>query len=302
LYQDLCRQKNEIYADEMPALDSPAEAAMRASRVLGKVRSGEPALGIALHLTDPSVYEMAGLMGFDAIWMDMEHHGYSLETAAGLMRAARVGGTDIVARPARGEFMRMGRMLEAGASGIMYPRCDSAEEAREVVRWAKFAPIGRRGFDGSGPDVPYLLTPMDRYLREANEQTFVIIQLEEPHAVDRAEEIAAVPGVDMLMFGPADFTVITGIPGEFSHPSVVDAQEKVARAAKNAGKHLAATCGSLDAARRMIEMGARLVFHGCDLIFVKNGLERVKADFGKELGIRFGRPPGGDGTNYLGGH
>jgi 4-hydroxy-2-oxoheptanedioate aldolase len=274
---------------------------MKTSRVLGKVRSGEPALGIALHLTDPSVYEIAGLMGFDAIWMDMEHHAYSLETAAALMRAARVGGTDIVARPAKGEFMRMGRMLEAGATGIMYPRCDSAEEAREVVRWAKFAPLGRRGFDGSGPDVPYLLTPMDRYLREANEQTFVIIQLEEPHAVGRAEEIAAVPGVDMLMFGPADFSVITGIPGEFSHPSVAVALETVARAARSTGKHWAATCGSLDAARKAIEMGARLVFHGCDLIFVKNGLERIQAEFGKELGLRFGRPTGGDGTSGPGG-
>lgn len=274
---------------------------MRASRVLGKVRSGEPAMGIALHLADPSVYEMAGLMGFDAIWMDMEHHVFSLETAAALMRAARVGGSDVVARPAKGEFMRMGRMLEAGATGIMYPRCDSAEEAREVVTWAKFAPLGRRGFDGSGPDVPYLLTPMDRYLREANEQTFVIIQLEEPHAVDRAEEIAAVPGVDMLMFGPADFSVITGVPGEFSHPSVKEAQEKVARAAKNNGKDWAATCGSVEVARAMIEMGARLVFHGCDIVFVKNGLERVQGEFSKELGIRFGRTSGDGGTGYLGG-
>src|SRR5262245_6407551 len=164
---------------------------MKASRVLGKVRSGGPALGVALHLTDPAVFELAGLMGFDAIWMDMEHHYYSLEAAANMMRAARVGGADIVARPAKGEFMRMARMLEAGANGIMYPRCDSAEEAREVVRWAKFAPLGRRGFDGAGPDVPYLLTPMPQYVREANEQTFVLIQLEEPHAVERAEEIAA---------------------------------------------------------------------------------------------------------------
>jgi 4-hydroxy-2-oxoheptanedioate aldolase len=242
---------------------------MKASRVLAKMRAGEPALGIALHLTDPSVFELAGLMGFDAIWMDMEHHFYSLEVAANLMRAARVGGADIVARPAKGEFMRMARMLEAGASGIMYPRCDSAEEAREVVKWAKFAPLGKRGFDGAGPDVPYLLTPMRRYIREANEQTFVLIQMEEPHAVDRAEEIAAVPGVDMLMLGPADFTVLTGIPG----------------------KHWAATCGSVEVARRMIEMGARLVFHGCDIVFVKNGFDQLQAAFGKELGIRFGRNP-----------
>jgi 4-hydroxy-2-oxoheptanedioate aldolase len=274
---------------------------MKPSRVLAKVRAGEPALGIALHLTDPSLFELAGLMGFDAIWMDMEHHCYSLEVAANLMRAARVGGTDIVARPAKGEFMRMSRMLEAGASGIMYPRCDSADEAREVVKWAKFAPIGKRGFDGAGPDVPYLLTPMRRYIREANEQTFVLIQIEEPHAVDRAEEIAAVPGVDMLMLGPADLSVLTGIPGEFDHPTVTSAIDKVARAAKNTGKHWAATCGSVEVARRMIEMGARLVFHGCDIVFVKNALDQLQCTFGKELGIRFARTPaaGAGEQSYL---
>src|SRR6185312_651507 len=210
---------------------------MRQSRILGKARKGEAAVGVCLHLTDPSVHEMASVLGFDAIWLDLEHHAYSVQTAADLMRAARVGDADIVARPGKGEFMRMSRMLEAGANGIMYPRCDSAEEAREVVRWAKFAPLGQRGFDGSGPDVPYLLTPMGRYLREANEQTFILIQLAEPRAVDRAEEIAAVPGVDMLMLGPADFTVLTGIPGEFAHPTVSAAVEKIARAAEKNGKH-----------------------------------------------------------------
>ena len=72
-------------------------------------------------------------MGFDGIWMDLEHHGYRLETASTLMRAARVGSSDIVARPAKGEFMRMGRLLEAGATGIMYPRCGDAAEAADVV-------------------------------------------------------------------------------------------------------------------------------------------------------------------------
>jgi 4-hydroxy-2-oxoheptanedioate aldolase len=274
---------------------------MKPSRVIAKIRADEPALGVCLHLTDPSIFELVGLMGFDVIWMDMEHHFYSVEVAANLMRAARVGGTDIIARPAKGEFMRMARMLEAGASGIMYPRCDSADEAREVVKWAKFAPIGKRGFDGSGPDVPYLLTPMDRYLREANEQTFVLIQLEEPHAVERAEEIAAVPGVDMLMLGPADFTVLTGIPGQFSHASVSTAIDKIARAAKNTGKHWAATCGSVEIAKQMIAKGARLVFHGCDLVFVKLGFDQLRAKLAEELGARFDRPSILGGNSYLGG-
>ena len=272
---------------------------MRRSRVLEKIRRGETAISCALHLTDPSIYELASVMGFDAIWMDMEHHGYTVETAAGLMRAARVGDCDIVARPAKGEFMRMARMLEAGATGIMYPRCDSAEEALEVVKWAKYAPLGKRGFDGAGPDVPYLLMPMAPYINEANEQTFVLIQMEEPHAVEQAEAIAATPGVDMIMLGPADFTVLTGIPGEFEHPSVFAAVERVARAAKNAGKHWAATCGTVEQATRYVEMGCRLIFHGCDIVFVKNGLQQVRETFAKRLDIRFGGRAAGDGRSYL---
>jgi 4-hydroxy-2-oxoheptanedioate aldolase len=257
------------------------------SRVLSKVRKGEVALGVALHLADPSIYELTSLLGFDAIWLDMEHHGHSVETAAGLIRAARVGGSDVVARPAKGEFMRIGRLLEVGATGIMYPRCESPAEAREVVTWSKFAPLGKRGFDGSGPDMPYMLLPMAQYVREANEETFVLIQIEEPHAVEQAEAIAAVPGVDLIMLGPADFTVLKGIPGSFDDPSVGDAIDKVARGARNAGKHWAATCGSLQQAKRLVEMGAKLIFHGCDFVIVKNGLEQVRADFSRELGLRF---------------
>jgi 4-hydroxy-2-oxoheptanedioate aldolase len=103
----------------------------------------------------------------------------------------------------------------------------------------------------------------------------------------------------MLMLGPADFTVLTGIPGEFAHPTVTAAMEKVARAAKNTGKHWAATCGSVEVARNMIAMGARLVFHGADIIFVKNGFEHLQATFGKELGLRFDRPSASGGKSYL---
>ena len=151
---------------------------MRASRTKAKLQRDEPVLALTLHLTDPSLYELASLMGFDCIWMDMEHHGYSLETAAHMMRAARVGTADIMARPAKGEFMRMGRMLEAGAQGIMYPRCSDAAEAAEVVRWAKFAPQGTRGVDAANPDNPYLTVPVAQYIAEANRETFVVIQID----------------------------------------------------------------------------------------------------------------------------
>src|SRR5438046_6981312 len=117
---------------------------MRTSKIKAKLKRNEPVLLTTLHLTDPSLFELASLMGFDGIWMDLEHHGYSVETATALMRAARVGSADILARPAKGEYMRLGRLLEAGAQGTMYPRCADAVEAREVVRWSTSAPLGRR--------------------------------------------------------------------------------------------------------------------------------------------------------------
>src|SRR5690625_394939 len=118
---------------------------MRKSNCVNLWRSGKPALGITLHLTDPVVFELATLLGFDLIWVDMEHHGHSLETVSRLMYAARNGKSDVMLRPAKGEFGKAARMLESGANGIMYPRCDSANEAVELVNNTKFPPLGLRG-------------------------------------------------------------------------------------------------------------------------------------------------------------
>jgi 4-hydroxy-2-oxoheptanedioate aldolase len=259
---------------------------MRRSKVKAKLSRGEPVLVPALHFTDPSIYELTSLMGFDCIWMDLEHHGYSVETAGQLMRAARVGGADVMARPAKGEFMRMGRLLEAGAQGIMYPRCDDAAEAAEVVRWSKFAPLGRRGFDGGNSDMPFCSLPIDHYVREANAETFVVIQIEELRAVDEARAIAAVEGVDVLFIGPADLSITSGVPGQFDHPLIHESIRKVAEAARLAGKVWGTTSGSLERTRQLLELGARFICHGCDLVFVKAGLEAIRREF-SPLGFTF---------------
>ncbi len=265
---------------------------MRSSVIKAKLARGEPVLLTQLHFTDPSVYELTSLLGFDGIWMDLEHHTYSMETAAGLMRAARVGGADIMARPAKGEFPRVARLLEAGAQGIMYPRCDDADEAREVIRWAKFAPLGRRGFDGGNPDMPYCSLPMAEYVQVANEQTFVVIQVEEPAALEQVEAIAEVPGVDVVFLGPADFSVLSGFPGQFDHPALRKAAERIDKAVRRAGRHWGMPAFSPDHARRLLDMGARMLTYSADLLLVKQGLDAIQRDFGR-LGFTFaGRIPG----------
>jgi len=259
---------------------------MRHSVIKGKFRRNEPALITTLHYIDPTLYEMTSLMGFDAIWMDLEHHQYSVETAANLMRAARVGVSDIVARPAKGEFMRMGRLLEAGAQGIMYPRCESAAEAAEVVRWGKFAPLGERGVDGANADAPYCSAPMKTYLQKANEETLLIVQIESPRALDEVEAIARVPGVDVLMLGPADLSVLSGVPYEFDHAAMIQARRRIAAAAKGAGIQWGTTSPTVEHSRTLIEEGARFICHGADIVFIKRALEQVQQQYAA-LGFSF---------------
>ncbi len=239
-----------------------------------------------LALNDPSVFELTSLMGFDGIWMDMEHHFASLETAGHMMRAARVGTSDIIARPAKGEFMRMCRMLEAGAHGIMYPRCDNAQEAAEVVRWCKFAPVGQRGFDSGNPDNPYCSTSPRQYIEQANAETFIIIQLESPAAIDQAADIAQVAGVDAIILGPADFSILAGIPGEYDHPLIEDALRRIAAACQAAGKHWGCPGLRTQRTRELLDRGARLVFSGADILLLKASLEQLQRDFAP-MGLSF---------------
>lgn len=259
---------------------------LRSSRVKRKLRAGEAALITCCHLIDPSVYELTSLLGFDGIWLDLEHHATSDETAAMLIRAARVGSSDVIARPAKGEFMRMCRLLEAGAMGIMYPRCESAEEAAELVRWAKFAPLGKRGVDGASADNPYCCTPMLTYMEQANEHTLLIVQLESPQAIEQANAIAAVPGVDVLMIGPGDLSVLAGIPFQFDHPIIIDACRRVAAAAQAHGKWWGMPSWHPDHTRTLLDQGARFICHGCDLIILKEGLDYIQQRYAS-LGFTF---------------
>jgi len=259
---------------------------VRSSRIKSKLRRRQAALVTTLHFTDPAVFEMTSLLGFDGIWMDLEHHSHSVETAAGLIRAARVGSSDIVARPAKGEFMRMGRLLEAGAAGIMYPRCDNAAEAAEVVRWAKFAPLGERGADGGNADARYGTMPLADYVRAANEETLLIVQLESPASLRHAAEIARVPGVDVLMLGPGDFSVLAGIPGQFNHPFVLEAHHTVAAAAHGAGIHWGTVSFGAEHTRSLLAMDARFICHNADIAILRRGFETIQADY-RTLGFTF---------------
>jgi 4-hydroxy-2-oxoheptanedioate aldolase len=239
-----------------------------------------------VNITDTQVAELVARIGFDCLWIDLEHHAMGEAAATQIMRAARAGPTDAMVRIAKGEFMRMARMLDAGAQGIVYPRCESAEEAAELVLWAKFPPLGQRGIYGASPAADYGLTPVADYAAGANDHNWLAVQVESPNAADRAADMAAVDGIDMLFFGPTDYSLAIGRPGEVTGEPVMAALTATCRAARDAGKQFGTLTYDADHARRMLDIGATFLAYSGDESVLRRGFEQMRDTF-TPLGFAF---------------
>ena len=258
---------------------------MRPSRVLAKLRAGEVVNCIKLNLADPRVAEIAGACGFDCIWNDLEHVANDLDAIANQIRAAKMFDVDTVVRVPRGSYSDLIRPLEMDATGIMVPHVMSAADAREVARQTKFHPIGRRPIDGGNSDGSYCMIPVREYIEQANRERFVIVQIEDPEPMDELEAIAQVAGVDMLFFGPGDFSHGIGDPGNLHHPRVEDARRRVAEVACRYGK-FAGTVGSLEAMPALIEMGYRFLNVGADVVALADAFRGIAAGLATSAAVK----------------
>ena len=171
---------------------------MRASKTLDKIRNGGWALSTAVAVGGARVAELAGYIGFDCLWLDMEHKPCSQMDIFHMIMGARASGIDCLVRVRKQGYLDYFRALEDGAAGIMVPHVKSASEAREIVRNAKYPPLGKRGMDFAGADSRYMLDNEMENMEFSNRETFVMIQIEDKEAIDDLEAIAAVPGIDAL--------------------------------------------------------------------------------------------------------
>lgn len=238
---------------------------MRRSRVLAKLRAGETVLSFKTNLAGGRVCEIAARSGFDCLWTCMEHVPNDLAVIEQQIWAAKAYDVDIVVRVARGSYSDYVRPLELDAAGIMVPHCMSAEDARQVVRMTRFHPVGLRPIDGGNSDGGFCGVELADYLRDANDQRFVVLQIEDPEPMEQLEQIAAVPGYDMLFFGPGDYSHGLGIPGQWDDPRIATARAAVAEAAVRHGK-FAGTMGSPDSMHELVQMGYRFINIGADVV------------------------------------
>jgi 4-hydroxy-2-oxoheptanedioate aldolase len=259
---------------------------MRKSRVLRKLRAGDfvTAAGIC-RVTDPWLTETIGRIGHDLIWLDLEHRPFGYEVIDPISLACRTTDMDLMVRIRKSGYDSPMRALEFGANGIMVPHCRSAEEARQWVEWVRFPPIGKRGLDGAGADADFGLADTREYIRHANEEVFLALQIEDCEAVERIEEIAAVDGFDLFFIGPGDLSLSYGVPLQFDHPLLEQAIDRVAEVASAAGKWWGIPTGTPEAAQRALDRGAKMVLAGVDHLVLVNGFQKAFKDF-SAIGIR----------------
>lgn len=236
-------------------------------------------VGRVMHHTFYQIVGMHG--GFQALWFDQEHCGLTYEQLEIGTLAARAHGLDSFVRVAPTDYAVVTRSMEAGASGIMAAQVFGAEQAEEIVRWAKFAPRGYRGLNSSGFDGRYGTIPLAEHCQRANEKSFVAIQIETAQSVEECDAIAAIDGVDMLFVGPADLSQSLGLTGDYFNPACLEAVDKVSAACKKHGKHWGAVTVNPEHADLYIEKGCKMVSPSSDARLVNVGLQAVKDQYAK---------------------
>jgi 4-hydroxy-2-oxoheptanedioate aldolase len=252
---------------------------LRPSRILRELRAGQNSTILKLNMGDPRIVELAGLSGASAVWLCNEHVPNDWLNLEHQIRAAKLYDMDTIVRVNKGGYSEYVKPFECDATGIMVPHVISADEARNVVDMVRCRPLGSKALDAGNMDGLFCQVPLADYAHHCNTEKFVILQIESPEALEVVEEIAAVPGFDMLLFGAGDFSHRIGKLGQATCPEVVAARKRVHAAAIKHGKHVAVASlfGQKD---QLIEEGTRIFTLGADVIELGNAFHKLVKDFG----------------------
>jgi 4-hydroxy-2-oxoheptanedioate aldolase len=227
-----------------------------------KLRDGEIVKGCFLGFHSASLVEILGLSGFDFVVIDNEHGSFSWGEIEDMVRAAEIVNLTPIVRVAYGPS-DIQKALDRGAMGIHVPMVSSKEDAENVVKKAKFPPLGERGTAYSVRSAKYGKNIGQAYLQESNEEILVAIHIETPQAVENIEEILSVRGIDVCFIGPTDLSVTMGYGKEgASHPQVQKAINDVLEKALSMGMPVGTLTGNAAGVKDRVQWGARYIAVG----------------------------------------
>ena len=237
-----------------------------------RLKRRDPLLGTMVTLASAASAEVLASLGFDWLFIDGEHGPLETRELTQILQAVSHKTACIVRVPEAAE-VPIKKVLDLGAHGIIVPQVNTAEQAANVVRWARYAPEGARGV-GLARAHGYGVT-FREYVAAANREIAVIVQAEHVRAVENIEAIVRVPGIDAVLLGPYDLSASLGKMGEIDHPDVVAAIGRVTDACHAAGLPLGYFGVTAAAVQPYAARGYTLLVAGVDTLYLANGAKAM---------------------------
>ena len=224
-----------------------------------RLRAGEKLLGTMITtFTGPDLVKILKNCGFDFCFVDCEHGSFTTREVSDMIGAGRGIGMPVMVRIPEIRREHVLHFMEMGASGLLLPNTESADQARCLVDYAKYAPMGHRGVSLSRPHTDFKKVNAAEYMARSNEDTVMICQIESRAGVEHIGEIMDVPGIDAALIGPNDMSQDFGILGQYAHPMMTEAIGRVMAAAAARGKWSGAHFSGAEPLKPWIQKGMQL--------------------------------------------
>jgi len=231
-----------------------------------RLKEGEVVLGTMMSVVrNPAVSGLIAQAGFDFLIFNMEHADYSIQTVSDLLLGARATGIPALVRVPDTLYHLMARTLDCGASGLIIPRTETKEQVETIIRSTKYAPLGARGASTRAAHSDFSTVGAAEFVKKANEETLIVLQVETKKGIDNLEEMLSVAGPDVAFIGPLDLSQTLGVTGQITHPEelkcfqrVIDVAEKHAVAP---GIHL----NDMEMTKEWIGRGMRFIVFRSDI-------------------------------------
>jgi len=235
------------------------------------VLAGECVYGMMIRQArDPGAPAIYAAAGYDFVFIDMEHGNYSMETVADLIRGAKSAGIAPIIRIPHLESHFISRVLDTGAEGIMVPMTSTREHGEAIVGCSKYTPLGHRGFGTQTGQTDYKPLKAAEFMKEANEHTLIVAQIETREAIENADSILSVEGIDVGLIGPNDLSISLGVPDQMGSEILAKAIDKVVETAKKRGKASGIHIGNTEAIRKWKAKGMTVLACSTDIGFMYN--------------------------------
>src|SRR5947207_7206398 len=261
---------------------------MRVNQTRDRLAKGEVVFGCGLQVYRSSEIPRAlAAAGFDYVFIDMEHGSYNLETVHDMIVSCRLAGITPIVRVGEVQYTLCSRLLDQGAQGIILPRVEDPKFCEQALSWLRFPPEGVRGYGINTTLVDYETPTFTEVIEHQNRNTLAVVQIETVRAVECADELISLKGLDVIMIGPADLSISLGIPGQFDHPRLIETVERVIAKSNQHGVVPGIQTRGVAMAKAWVERGMRFVGVGAEHLLL---LEKARENMAQLRAARAANP------------